>query len=375
MATSSRKPTAEQPSGQAYAYCAVKPTTRVALPGGLQPERERAIIVGRSKWVNGTVLHYYFFDRDTDGTQVPAGDGTTTFVSWVGAADQRQVVRDSFATWKELGIGLDFVEVDDRREAEVRIGFMPDDGSWSYVGRDVLGIGVNDRTMNFGWSLTEDSYGVTTALHEIGHTIGMPHEHQNPFAGIVWDEDAVYSYLGGPPNNWSRETTFHNVLRKLDRAEVSGSTWDPDSIMEYAFPAGLIKEPASYADGIRPPGTLSVMDKHYVATWFPPLQSRLPSLKAFQSVPLELTPKQQADFRISPEATRTYKVGTFGASDVVMVLFEKVDGDLRYVSGDDDSGEDRNALLELKLFTGREYVVRVRCYYSWKSATTALMYW
>jgi hypothetical protein len=27
------------------------------------------------------------------------------------------------------------------------------------------------------------------------------------------------------------------------------------------------------------------------------------------------------------------------------------------------------------LFQGRHYVVRVRCYYSAKSATTAVMYW
>ena len=26
-----------------------------------------------------------------------------------------------------------------------------------------------------------------TALHGIGHTLGLPHEHQNPNAGIVWD--------------------------------------------------------------------------------------------------------------------------------------------------------------------------------------------
>ena len=33
-------------------------------------------------------------------------------------------------------------------------------------------------------------------------------------SGIVWDEEAVYRYFGGPPNNWPRDDTYHNVLRK-----------------------------------------------------------------------------------------------------------------------------------------------------------------
>ena len=189
-------------------YCAAPPRVPLALPPGLDPVRARAIVLGRAMWANGTVLHYYFFDRDG------ASDG-----AWVGEPAQQDAVRAGFQAWKELGIGLEFREVADRSEAEVRIGFMDGDGSWSYLGRDVLRQGSNARTMNFGWDLTT-AHGRTTALHEIGHTLGMPHEHQNPFAGIVWDEAKVFEFLGGPPNNWDRETTFHNVLRKLDPGEV-----------------------------------------------------------------------------------------------------------------------------------------------------------
>ena len=91
--------------------------------------------------------------------------------------------------------------------------------------------------MNFGWDLTEDPRGggVDTPVHEIGHTLGFPHEHQNPFSGIVWDEEAVYQRFAGSPNFWSRQQTFHNVLRKLSSAEVEGSDWDPNSVMHYGF--------------------------------------------------------------------------------------------------------------------------------------------
>ena len=357
--------------------CALPPQPAREIPAGLGIDRLRAILQGRTKWVNGTVLHYFFFDRDTDGSQIRFADGTTRFVSWVGANPQEDVVRHAFQAWKDLGVGLEFREVTDRSEAEVRIGFLFDyDGSWSYVGRDVLQQGMNSRTMNFGWDLTASPYGLTTALHEIGHTIGLPHEHQNPFAGIVWDEAKVYEYFGGPPNNWDRATTYQNVLQKLDPAEVEGSVWDPDSIMEYAFRAGLIIEPADYRGGVRPPGTISALDMQYVLSWYPPAESAVPpTLTPFQAVPLSLKPAEQVDFTLSPPGTRRYSLGTFGASDTVMVLFEDVGGELRYVAGDDDSGQDRNSLIRAKLFQGRRYVLRVRLYYTWASGQTAVMYW
>ena len=108
--------------------------------------------------------------------------------------------------WADLGIGIEFVPVDNIADAEIRIGFLQGDGAWSYVGRDVLTFpGQQERTMNFGWDLTRDPRHEFVAVHEIGHTLGFPHEHQNPFSGIVWDEEAVYSTFGGPPNNWPRE--------------------------------------------------------------------------------------------------------------------------------------------------------------------------
>lgn len=349
---------------ETFSYCAMPEQPEVVLPPGLGAPRERAILAGRTKWVNDTTLRYYFFDSSG-----PA--------EWAVPDKQADVIREAFAKWAALDIGLHFKETKDAAEAEIRIGFQSGDGSWSYVGRDILQAAANDRTMNFGWDLTEDAYGLTTALHEIGHTMGLPHEHQNPFAGIVWDEEKVYEFLGGPPNNWPRQTTFHNVLRKLKANEVAGSTWDPKSIMQYSFPPGLIKEPAEFhKNGIDPPGTLSQVDQEYVRKWYPPVgPAKPPVLAPFQSQPVSLSPGGQADFTLEPPATRDYKIGTFGDSDVVMVVFEEVDGELRQLTADDDSGEDRNALIEAKLFHGRRYVVRVRLYYAWNSGGTAVMYW
>ncbi|GAA1165249.1 hypothetical protein F4556_006839 [Kitasatospora gansuensis] len=348
----------QAPASGTPLYCTLQPATKPELRPGLGPNRVRAILQIRTKWVNGTVLHYHFLNR-TGGGQGP---------------EQLDEVRAAFHDWKGLGIGLDFKEVDDASEAEVRIAFA-DDGSWSYVGRDVLTIGVHEPTMNFGWDLTTP-WGRATARHETGHTLGLPHEHQNPYAGIVWDEEAVYTSLGKPPNSWTREETFNNILRKLSKQEVTGSTWDPESIMEYPFEPGLIKEPEKYArEGIEGPLSLSAIDKDQVLHWYPPVSVGPVRLEPGRSVPLKLSTGEQADFEITPAETRKYEVGTFGQSDVLLVLFEDVHGELRYVTGEDDSGADVNGRLSVRLFKGRRYVLRARLYSNYGSGETTIMYW
>lgn len=356
-------------------YCSMPVVPVRKFPPSVNPNRASLILRSDKKWANGTILHYYFFDKSTDSEQVFFNDGTSTFVSWSGTEDEKNVVRKAFETWKKVGIGLEFKEVDNRDEAEIRIGFMKGDGTWSYVGRDILSIGRNKRTMNFGWDLTR-SGEIDTALHEIGHTLGFPHEHQNPNAGIVWDEEAVINELAKPPNNWSRETTIHNIIRKIDPDSVQGSNWDPDSIMHYPFGPGLIISPEEFQDGILPKPGLSARDKAWVKNFYAPLKKTdYTALKPFESIPLEIEEGQQRNFTITPGATRKYDIRTFGISDTVMVLFEDVHGELRYRTGDDDSGEEYNASFRIKLYKGRKYVLRIRLYYRDRAGETAVMIW
>ena len=284
-------PTMPMPTGVSTAvnYCSLPKTPERVLPPSVSPDRARLIQVLASKWVNGTHLHYYFFDKQTDGENVRFADGRTEWRPWTTTDTQKNVVRRAFRTWKDQGLGLEFSEVDSRDEAEIRVGFMQDDGSWSYIGRDVLGIGRDSRTMNFGWSLT-GSDGEETALHEIGHTLGFPHEHQNPNAGIIWDEDAVYAALAAPPNSWSRETTFHNIIRKIAADQVRGSNWDPNSVMHYPFGPGLIKEPAQYRSGLVPAGGLSSWDRESTLSFYPRLT---------ETDYEELVPMRDGDFESS----------------------------------------------------------------------------
>ncbi len=366
---------ADKAPAYSHRYCNARATVPREFGPGTTADRVRAINSLSNKWVNGTELSYYFFDQPGDGQNVSFADGSTQFMSWVGAAAQKDVVRQGFKHWADLGIGVRFKEVPSRDQATVRIGFQSGDGAWSYVGRAVLDIGADQRTMNFGWNLVGD---VDTAVHEIGHTLGFEHEHQNPFAGILWDEEKVYASLARPPNRWSRQKTFFNIIRKLDDNQVQGTEWDPDSVMHYPFEAGLIKVPTRFqTQPLQPAGGLSARDKSHVKQLYPaqgPV-SAFPELQLMQSRTLNIAAGEQVDLRLAPKRSRLYEIRTFGVSDVVIVLFENVDGELKYLGGDDDSGEDRNAYLKLRLSRGKNYVLRLRLYYADHAGETAVLWW
>jgi hypothetical protein len=349
---------AEQHGVQPH-YCAMPRVPEREFAGDVSEHRERLLRYLNRKWVNGTKLRFAFF---------PSGP-------WSGPESEKGLVREGFDVWSNLGIGITFQEVSSISEAEIRIGFLQSGRTWSYVGRDVIDIpGQQERTMNYGWSIEQDPRGVDVAVHEIGHTLGFPHEHQNPFAGIVWDEEAVYRYFA--QQGWDRDDTDHNVLRKLQPAEVEGTDWDPNSIMHYGFPAGLILQPAEYRDGIDPQLGLSESDRNEVRKFYPPIDDAAhPTLEPFRLETLNIGPGEQANFIIEPRETREYTIQTFGSADTLLVLFEDQGGDTRFMAGDDDSGTSLNAKIQTRLYPNRRYILRVRLYLNWASAQTALMMW
>lgn len=203
-----------------------------------------ALLAGK-KWADGKTLGVCFLD---------------------GSATQKMRVKAQAQKWQTFAnIKLDFAA--SKASAHIRISFVADDGSWSYIGTDCMGIAKSKPTMNFGWLKddTDDTEYERVVVHEFGHALGAIHEHQNPKGGIQWNLPAVYAYFAGPPNNWSKEDTDTNVVGKYSVDQLNASRYDPDSIMLYQFDGALIKGGKATKFNTR----LSTGDKRFIKKQYP----------------------------------------------------------------------------------------------------------
>ncbi|WP_407523170.1 M12 family metallopeptidase [Methylobacterium oryzisoli] len=347
---SEKSPKEGKKADHQFAMCSQPRTSLVVLPPTISRDRALAIWQNHKKWLSVTVLHYCFIDRISDP-------------SWFWTDEQKKVVRDAFQIWKDVGIGLQFTEVDDVSEAEIKIGCEQNNRSWSYVGTDCLEYDDLGRTMNFGWDL-RTPWGHATALHEIGHALGLEHEHQNPNSGIIWNEPAVFEYYRGHPNYWEDDDIRHNVLSKIPSSRVRGSKWDAESNMHYPVRPGLIVSPKPYdLDGIGENYGLSRLDKLTILEDYPPETGRR-AIAVMQLEPLPTEPGSQTSFTFSPKSTRKFKIQTVGLSDTRLVIFEERNNEPRHHKSSDDSGFEHNNLIETKLISGRTYIIGVRTNFS-----------
>ena len=207
----------------------------------------RMAIILQKQWENGHTLRCTFLDGDDL---------------------QRQKVQDNARKWQDYAnIQLNFGNDPD---AEIRISFQADSGSWSAIGTDCL---VTDYfpqyqpTMNFGWlrdDTSDDEYE-RVVVHEFGHALGCIHEHQSPNEHLKWNVEAVYATFSGPPNYWSKDDIDHNILEKYSPNGISATRFDKKSIMLYEFDGSL------FTDGKGTPlnTTLSKLDEQMIGQMYP----------------------------------------------------------------------------------------------------------
>ncbi len=303
------------------------PGRRIVLRSG----PARAAFEVAKLWPNGTTLHFRFLN---------------------GSEPQKQIVRQFAPQWTEHA-NLNFV-FDDSPSAQIRIAFN-DDGAWSYVGTDALGIPANLPTMNFGWQ----DEGVV--LHEFGHMIGMIHEHQNPSDNpIQWNKSVVIQALSAPPNNWDLATIQHNMFDKYDLSQINGSEFDEKSVMLYSFPAswtlnGFHSEPNE---------VLSQVDMEFAGRVYPGRTGgsesevvELPVVEGAYSAEIG-QPGEEDLYKFTARKPGRYRIETEGSTDLVMKLFGP---NSTLIAQDDDSGIGRNPSIITSLTEG-EYTVQIRHY-------------
>jgi len=296
----------------------------------------RAAIVIAKRWANNTTLRVRFLG---------------------GTASQQKIVTDFAPKWSDSA-NIKF-EFSNAPNAEIRIAFDPSDGAWSYIGKDCLGIPMNQPTMNLGWQ----DEGVV--LHEFGHTLGLIHEHQNPEGGIQWNRDNVIRDLSGSPNFWDLDTIEHNMFEKYNKELINGTSLDKLRIMLYAIPKTWT------TDGFQsePNEVLSAVDKSFIgsAKGYPKAANPV-APGPMELTVAELTPTQAAIgapgeedlFKFNATKPGRYTVETSGSTDVIMSLFGP-NSQTKQVAQDDDSGEGSNAKITAELAPGT-YIVQVRHY-------------
>jgi len=219
-----------------------------SLPKGAQGHVVRMALAISKKWPPKTVLKCRFLD---------------------GSAKMRSKVEKIAHMWEPYE-AVTFKFTNDA-DAQIRISFYADDGSWSAVGTDALNktyFPPKEATMNYGWlrdDTADDEYH-RVVLHEFGHALGCIHEHESPKFTRKWNKAAVYKAFSGSPNNWSKAEIDSNVLDKYSPKGISATDFDPKSIMLYAFDAQL------FSDGLGPTNTnakLSATDKKKIRQMYP----------------------------------------------------------------------------------------------------------
>jgi len=211
MATKAAKAKATAVNADRWCFAWYKPQSGAG--------KDRAALLKLAKWPAGAVITFSFLD---------------------GSPKLQKRVIKTAQQWTIPGrANLRLSFLNNTNATDVRISFKYE-GSWSMIGTECRRETDHAKpTMNFGW-LTDASSDLDVqevVLHELGHALGLIHEHQSPGGKIKWDKETIYKELSGPPNNWDKATIDFNMFDAYKKSETNFTKMDPTSIMMYMFPA------------------------------------------------------------------------------------------------------------------------------------------
>lgn len=200
-------------------------------------------------------------------------------ISFIGGTPkQRETVVNVVRTEFQPHINLVLSYQD--HDGDIVVSFQKNKGAWSMLGRDAQNVKPGQATMNLGWldDVPNDPKGGAFGVikHEFGHGLAAwIHEHQIEGNGIEWNKEVVIAALSADPNYWDLQTIETNMFEryKRDSKETRALTFDPESIMHYAFPEDWVLN-KDYNP--RYNQHLSDQDKYYLRLMYPGKPTDLP---------------------------------------------------------------------------------------------------
>lgn len=157
------------------------------------------------------------------------------------------------------------IKFQESAQGEVRVAF-DDEGYYSYLGTDILS--VRGKTMNlqgFDRNNLPDSEWDRVVVHEFGHTLGMPHEHERPEIIDLLDREKTIQYFMRT-QGWSRQDVIAQIFSPPAPGSIMASAVaDVRSIMCYSFPGSITKSGQPIPGG----NVLDDIDKEFVNRIYP----------------------------------------------------------------------------------------------------------